>query len=131
MPPLPIVDHAKAVEIPWRPGYRRFTLAGKDQGVACSASLSVIEPGAGAPTHFHNTADEVIVVLDGMLEMWIGDERRRVGPNHTVALPAGVPHGFVAVGSGPTRILAFLPQAGEAAATTYLEGGPPASADRR
>ena len=128
---MSIVDHATAVEIPWRPGYRRFTLAGKDEGVACSASLSVIEPGAGAPTHFHNTADEVIVVLDGMLEMWIGDERCLVGPNHTVALPAGVPHGFVAVDPGPARILAFLPQSGEAVATTYLDGGPPQGADRR
>ncbi len=131
MPPMPIVDHENAVEIPWRPGYRRFTLAGKDQGAACSASLSVLEPGAGAPTHFHNAVDEVIVVLDGMLEMWIGEERRRVGANHTVALPAGVPHGFVAVGPGRTRILAFLPQSGEAAAPTYLDGAPPASADRR
>jgi quercetin dioxygenase-like cupin family protein len=128
---MSIVDHASAVEIPWRPGYRRFTLAGKDEGVACSASLSVIEPGAGAPTHFHNSADEVIVVLEGMLEMWIGDERRLVGANHTVALPAGVPHGFVAVGAGPARILAFLPQSGEAVATTYLDGGPPQGADRR
>jgi quercetin dioxygenase-like cupin family protein len=128
---MSIVDHASAVEIPWRPGYRRFTLAGKDEGVACSASLSVVEPGAGAPTHFHNTADEVIVVLEGTLEMWIGDERRLVGANHTVALPAGVPHGFVAVGPGPARILAFLPQSGEAVATTYLDGGPPQGADRR
>src|SRR5437764_2682837 len=128
---MPIVDHDNAAEIPWRPGYRRFTLAGKDQGVACSASLSILEPGAGAPTHFHDTADEVIVVLDGMLEMWIGEERCVVGANQTVSLPAGVPHGFVAVGPGPARILAFLPQAGEAAKTTYLDGGPPQSADQR
>jgi len=99
---MAIVENQYAAEIPWRPGYRRFTLAGPEQGVACSASLSVIEPGAGAPTHFHNTADEVIIVLDGALEMWIGDERLIVGANHTVALPAGVPHGFVAVGPGPT-----------------------------
>jgi quercetin dioxygenase-like cupin family protein len=130
-PVMSIVDHANAAEIPWRPGYRRFTLAGKEHGVACSASLSVLEPGAGAPTHFHHAVDEVIVVLDGTLEMWIGDERHLVGANHTVALPAGVPHGFVAVGPGPARILAFLPQSGEAAATTYLDGAPPASADRR
>jgi quercetin dioxygenase-like cupin family protein len=95
---MAIVENQHAAEIPWRAGYRRFTLAGPEQGVACSASLSVIEPGAGAPTHFHNTADEVIIVLDGALEMWIGDERRIVGANHTVSLPAGVPHGFVAVG---------------------------------
>src|SRR2546423_2645518 len=128
---MPIVDHKSALEIPWGRGYRRFTLAGKEEGVACSASLSILEPGAGAPTHFHNAADEVIVVLEGALEMWIGDERRLVGAEHTVSLPAGVPHGFVAVGPGPTRILAFLPQAGEAVATTYVEGGPPLSASRR
>ena len=89
------------------------------------------EMGAGAPTHFHNAADEVIIVLDGALEMWIGDERRIVAADHTVSLPAGVPHGFVAVGPGPARILAFLPQSGEAVATTYVEGGPPLSASRR
>lgn len=128
---MAIVDHEHAAEVPWRPGYRRFTLAGPEQGVSCSASLSVIEPGAGAPTHFHDAADEVITVLDGTLEMWIGDERLLVGANHTVALPAGVPHGFVAAGPGPARILAFLPQAGEAVATTYLDGGPPLGATRR
>jgi quercetin dioxygenase-like cupin family protein len=128
---MAIVENQFAAEIPWRPGYRRFTLAGPEQGVACSASLSIIEPGSGAPTHFHNTADEVIVVLDGELEMWIGDERCIVGADHTVSLPAGVPHAFVAVGPKPARILAFLPQAGEAVATTYLEGAPPLSAGRR
>ncbi|HEX3952331.1 MAG TPA: cupin domain-containing protein [Stellaceae bacterium] len=128
---MAIVDHSNAVEMPWRPGYRRFTLAGKEHGVTCSASLSVIEPGVGAPTHFHNSADEVIVVVEGALDMWIGDERMRVGANHTVSLPAGVPHGFVAVGPGPARILAFLPQSGEAVATTYVDGEPPAGADRR
>ena len=128
---MAIVDHTKAAEVPWRPGYRRFTLAGPQQGVRVSASLSIIEPGAGAPTHFHDAADEVIVVLDGALDMWIGDERCRVAAGHTVALPAGVPHGFAAAGPGAAKILAFLPQSGEAAATTYLDGGPPLAADRR
>jgi quercetin dioxygenase-like cupin family protein len=128
---MSIVHHEHAAEIPWRRGYRRFTLAGPDQGVQCSASLSVIEPGCGAPTHFHTAADEIIVVLEGVLEMWIGDERHQVGANHTVALPAGVPHGFVAIGPGPVRILAFLPQSGEAVATAYLDGAPPAGAARR
>jgi quercetin dioxygenase-like cupin family protein len=73
----------------------------------------------------------VIIVLEGALEMWIGDERRIVTADHTISLPAGVPHGFVAVGPEPARILAFLPQAGEAVATTYIEGGPPLSASRR
>src|SRR5207237_1460985 len=128
---MAIVENQRAAEIPWRPGYRRFTLAGPEQGVACSASLSVIEPGAGAPTHFHNTADEVIIVLDGALEMWIGDERRVVAADHTVSLPAGVPHGFVALGPGSARILAFLPTSGGAVQTCSVEGRPPRSRGRR
>src|SRR5438874_13680148 len=88
---MAIVENQHAAEIPWRPGYRRFTLAGPEQGIACSASLSVIEPGAGAPTHLHDAADEVIIVLEGALEMWIGDERRGVRANHTVSSAAALP----------------------------------------
>src|SRR5437763_1777075 len=67
---MAIVENQHAAEIPWRPGYRRFTLAGPEQGVGCSASLSVIDPGAGAPTHFHDTAAEVIILLAGALATW-------------------------------------------------------------
>jgi quercetin dioxygenase-like cupin family protein len=126
-----IVSHAAAEEIPWRPGYRRFTLAGKEHGVACSASLSVLEPGAGAPLHKHDALDEIIVVIEGRLELQIDGEQHLVEADHTIAIPAGVPHAFTAAGPGPTRILAFLPRQGAAAATSYLEGAPPAGADRR
>jgi quercetin dioxygenase-like cupin family protein len=128
---VPIVAHAAAEEIPWRPGYRRFTLAGRGQGVECSASCSVLEPGAGAPLHRHDGLDEIIVVVEGALDLVIDGERHLVGADHTISIPAGVPHSFVAAGPGPARILAFLPRQGAAAATTYLEGDPPAGGDRR
>jgi hypothetical protein len=100
---MPIIANARAAEIPWRPGYRRFTLAGTEQGVGCSVSYSVLEPGAGAPLHRHDDLDEVLIV----------------------------PHAFVAVGTSPVRFFAFLPKQGAAAATTYLDGDPPLGADRR
>lgn len=128
---MPIVSHASAEEVPWRPGYRRFTLAGKDQGVECSASWSVLEPGAGAPLHRHDGLDEIIVVIEGRLELQLDGEAHLVGAGHTVSIPAGAPHAFVAVGPEPARILVFLPRQGAAAATTYLDGDPPAGADRR
>jgi quercetin dioxygenase-like cupin family protein len=125
---MPIIAHCDAAEIPWRPGYRRFTLAGAEHGVSCSASISVIAPGAGAPLHRH---EEIIVVLEGALEVRIGDERRTIGADHTIAVPAGVPHAFSALGRAPARILVFLPKQGAAARTSYLEGAPPAGAERR
>lgn len=128
---MPFIANNEAREVPWRKGYRSFTLAGKDQGIRPVCSHSVIEPGAGAPLHFHENVDEVLIVIDGALDFRLGDERRVVGPDSTIAIPAGVPHSFVAVGNKPARIYGFLPQHGAFAAATYLEGTPPLGVDKR
>ena len=128
---MPIIANAQAHEIPWRPGYRNFVLAGRDEGLACIAGYSVIEPGAGAPLHVHKDVDEIFIVLEGALDLRLGDEQRLVEANHTIAIPAGVPHAFVAVGPGPTRMFTFMPRnRAIAEATTYFEGVPPAGADQ-
>jgi len=128
---MPVIPNAQAQEIPWRPGYRNFVLAGRDQGLDCIAGYSVIEPGAGAPLHAHEGVDEIFIVLEGALDVRLGDERRLVEADHTIAIPAGVPHAFVAVGSSPVRMFTFMPRNRAIAdATTYFEGAPPAGADQ-
>ena len=128
---MPIIPNTDAQEIPWRPGYRNFVLAGREQGLACIAGYSVIEPGAGAPLHVHKDVDEVFILLEGTLDLRLGDEQRLVEANHTIAIPAGVPHAFVAVGPSPVRMFTFMPRnRAIAEATTYFEGGPPAGADQ-
>jgi mannose-6-phosphate isomerase-like protein (cupin superfamily) len=128
---MPIIPNAEAHEIPWRPGYRNFVLAGRDEGLACIAGYSVIEPGAGAPLHAHKDVDEIFILLEGTLDLRLGDEQRLVEANHTIAIPAGVPHAFVAVGPGPVRMFTFMPRnRAIAEATTYFEGAPPAGADQ-
>lgn len=128
---MPIVANDAAREVPWRPGYRSFVLAGKEHGIACGASLSVVEPGAGAPLHLHPDIDEIIIVTEGTLEFRLGDAREIVGPGHTIAIPAGTPHGFVAVGPAPARFIGFMPRTGAFAGAVYLEGGPPLGADQK
>jgi len=128
---MPVIANAAATEIPWRPGYRNFVIAGKEQGLACVAGYSVIEPGAGAPLHMHRGTDEVFILLEGTLDLRLGDERIRVEANHTIAIPAGVKHAFTVVGKTPVRMFTFMPQAGAiASATTYFEGAVPLGADR-
>jgi quercetin dioxygenase-like cupin family protein len=73
----------------------------------------------------------VLIVVEGTLEFRIGDARSVVGPDHTVSIPAGAPHGFVAVGPSPARIFTFFPRIGAFFTTTYLEGEPPAGAALR
>ena len=121
---MPIIDHKNAPETPWRPNYRQWDLVGPEDGVSSILSMSTVGQGAGAPLHYHE-ADELIVILDGTVQVRLGDERREVGPEHTLAIPARVPHAFSAVGSGGARILTFFPVPDPFAHTTYLEGGAP------
>ncbi|WP_178133548.1 cupin domain-containing protein [Vineibacter terrae] len=128
---MPVIPNTQAQEIPWRPGYRNFVLAGSEQGLACIAGYSVIEPGAGAPLHVHEGVDEIFIVLEGTLDLRLGEQQLRVSADHTIAIPAGVPHAFVAVGPTPVRMFTFMPRnRAIAEATTYLEGGPPAGAQQ-
>ena len=126
---MAVVRNDDAPEVPWRPGYRSFVLAGRDQGLTCSSSLGILDPGAGAPLHIHADADEIFVVMAGRLELRLGEERQIVGEGHTVSIPAGTPHAFTALGPEQVRFIAFLSRTGAiAGATTYLEGTPPQGA---
>ena len=128
---MPIVANDTAREIPWRPGYRSFVLAGKEHGISCSSSLGVLQPGAGAPLHLHDDVDEIIIVIAGTLDFRLGDERRHVGGGHTISIPAGTPHGFTVIGPEPAQIIGFMPRIGAFAKAKYLEGEPPSGADQR
>ena len=59
---MPIIDHRHAPEVPWRPGYRKWDIAGHEQGVNSTLSINTAEPGTGAPLHTH-TIDELIVIV--------------------------------------------------------------------
>ena len=122
---MPIVDHSSISETPWRPNYRQWNIIQPGDGTTSSSmDLSTVGVGAGAPLHVHE-ADELIVVLEGTLEVRIGEEVQNVGPDHTLVIPPHVPHGFTSVGPGAARMIAFFPVSDPFAHTTYLEGQPP------
>ena len=122
---MPIIDHSKVEETPSRPNYRMFDLAGPKDGITSSLSYSKVGPEAGAPLHTHED-DELIVVLEGTLEVRIGDEVHMVGADHTAVVPPNVPHAFTSTGPGDARLLGFFPTPDPFERTRYLEGGPPA-----
>ena len=51
------------------------------------------DPGLGAPTHIH-AVEEVLEVIDGTAEIWLGNEKAIVKTNQSVLVPAGMRHGF-------------------------------------
>jgi mannose-6-phosphate isomerase-like protein (cupin superfamily) len=125
---MPVVKNAEAREIPWRPAYRNYVLAGEAEGVSVSSSLGVLEQGAGAPLHFHEEVDEVIVVVERVLDLRIADERFVVGKDQTISIPARTPHAFTVVSPEGARFIGFLPRQGAHLATKYIEGDPPLGA---
>ena len=125
---MAIVDHSQAPEVPWRPGYRKWDIAGQNQGVTSTLGLDRGEPGAGAPLHTH-TVDELMVIIEGTLEVRVGDDTIVVEKDHTLVIPPGLAHGFKVVGDHPAQLLVFFPTLDPYSEehTHYLEGSRPAS----
>ena len=46
------------------------------------------------PPHIHPTQDEFILMLEGRLDFWLGDERVSAEAGDLVSMPRGVPHGI-------------------------------------
>ncbi len=121
---MPIIDHRSVPEVPWRPNYRKWDIVGPETGMSTNLSYSVAQVGTGAPLHIHED-DELIVILKGELEVRLGNETRVVGPEHTLAIPPNVEHGFSVVGGGEAELLIFFPVPNPFDRTTYLEGSAP------
>jgi len=52
-----------------------------------------MEPGRSHPFHAHPTREEIIYVLSGRAEQWVGKEHRILGPGELVLVPKGEVHG--------------------------------------
>ncbi len=65
------------------------------------------------PPHSHDDHVDAFYVLEGELELTVGDDVVRVGPGTLIAEPRGVMHGLRNPGPGHVRILNFhAPDAG-------------------
>ncbi len=92
------------------PGLEVCILVDEERG---SHSLRVgeltIAPNSRVPRHIHPNTEEAMIILEGTLDVLVGNERATLGPGHTVLAPAGATHGFVNRFDGPARILFVFP----------------------
>ena len=51
-------------------------------------------PGPGPPLHVHGFSDEYIYVLDGQIEIQVGQKRITAGAGQSVWIPRRIVHGF-------------------------------------
>jgi mannose-6-phosphate isomerase-like protein (cupin superfamily) len=91
---MKVIDHNAPAEEKWRDGVmtqmRMSIMVGGRQ-------LCIFEQfcheGLGAPIHIH-AVEEVLEVIDGRAEIFLGSESAIVTTNQSVLIPAGVKHGF-------------------------------------
>jgi len=72
--------------------------------------VSSIEPGGGTgpEAYAHESDEECLVVLEGRLELWVGDSHYELEEGDAIRYPSRVPHRNTNPGPGPARILFVL-----------------------
>jgi quercetin dioxygenase-like cupin family protein len=88
-------------------------LGGEHTGGAIALLEFRIETGYPVPPpHVHEREDELTYVIEGALEVTIGDETRTVRAGESIFKPRGVPHAFAIAGERPARFLETITPAG-------------------
>jgi quercetin dioxygenase-like cupin family protein len=70
------------------PGVRIHAIGG-EQVMLCRATY---EPGTTVRRHSHETAEQVMWIIDGEVTMTVGDETKHLGPGDVVVVNPGVEH---------------------------------------
>ena len=66
-----------------------------------------LEPGCRLGSHT-DSAEEILLILDGSAEATVGDEQGRVSAGDMAVVPAMVPHGLRNVGDEMVRVVGFF-----------------------
>jgi len=69
-------------------------------------------PDYTTPLHIHYTEDVAVYVLEGGLEFFWGNEKKKAVAGSYFYQPRGIPHGFRVEGTTPARILYMTIPAG-------------------
>ena len=83
----------------FRPGIMSKAEIGENLIMVCME----IDPKKEDPGHKH-PFDQCGIVLEGEIEMWIGEERKRLNSNESYFVPAGEDHGWKTFDK-PVRLL--------------------------
>jgi quercetin dioxygenase-like cupin family protein len=81
----------------------------KIKSSATNGAFSVMEfvtpPGKGVALHVHEREDELVYLLEGEIEVTLGNQKMKAIPGVMALLPRGIPHGFTNIGNKPSRLL--------------------------
>jgi quercetin dioxygenase-like cupin family protein len=80
----------------------------KAEAEGCFVFETLDPPGTFVPPHVHPTQDEFIWVLEGILDLRLGDARTQARPGDLVRMPMGIPHAYYNNADRPARALFWV-----------------------
>ncbi len=98
---------AQVEEFPWGP-HEWLARAGLTESRLLQLVRVSMPAGRAHRFHRHPALEEVIYVLDGRVEQWVGRERRVLGPGELAHVPVNEVHGSYNVFERPVVFLAIL-----------------------
>jgi quercetin dioxygenase-like cupin family protein len=106
---LELVEEVSALDQRDRLRYA-FPLSSAEGTSSSAAVYFELEPGKRLSPHV-DSAEEVLVVLEGTVEARVGEDRAVVGPGSLVVVPAMRVHEIVNAGAGVARVLGVFASA--------------------
>jgi quercetin dioxygenase-like cupin family protein len=89
-----------------------FVISGEDTGGKYALTDSTVPPQGEVPPHIHHREDEAFWVLEGELEVLVGEDKIGASAGSFVHLPRGVIHTYKNVGATSARFLTLMVPAG-------------------
>ena len=79
----------------------------RGKGGRLQVIMSTVEPGGGTgdEPYTHESDEEVVIVLEGELDLWVGDEHFHLEAGDAVTHSSRIPHRNTNNGTSPARIL--------------------------
>ena len=68
----------------------------------------ILGPGDGFNFHYHSRQDEVVYVIEGKMDAWVGQDCSVIGPGDMMLAPAGIVHADFNVSQQPVKLLNVL-----------------------
>ena len=68
----------------------------------------IMPEGSEVPLHVHTLEDEIFHVLQGTVELRLGDQKLQASQGDIIYLPRAIPHSIKTVGTGTARVLNYV-----------------------
>ena len=79
----------------------------KEESDAAMGWHALLPPGSFVPPHIHPTQDEFIYMIEGKLDLQLGEQKSSAGPGDLTRLPMNEPHGLFNA-AAPVRCLFWV-----------------------